>query len=101
MALRDINSATYLVVCGTDAVSLARYQVITAISEVPIRLVHTVADAERVLTSMKEIKGVVIDVQFDRWHETVMSVKRLRPALFALLFGDPNCPEPTCVNAVL
>ena len=101
MASHEIRSISYLVVCGSDAASLARYQVIGAISEVPIRLAHTVGDAERMLTSTTEIRGVVIDVQFSQWHEVVMLMKRLRPALFAVLFGDPTCSEPTCVNAVV
>lgn len=93
---------TYLVVCGTDSASAARYQVITAISNANVVLAHSVEEGERALTeSTYSLDGVVIDVNFNEWHQMVMSLKRHRPDLFAVLFGDPSCPEPTCVNAVV
>jgi hypothetical protein len=95
--------ALYLVICGSDAVSLARYQVLAAISELPIRICHAVPEAEHLLTHEDvSVRGVVIDIQFDDWHRVLRSLNRVRPDLFAVLFGDPTCcPQPTCVNAVV
>jgi hypothetical protein len=95
------SSFAYLVVCATGVAAVAPYKAVAAVAHLPLHIIHDLHEAERVLMRDRFLRGVIIDTHFEAWHATIMLLKRRRPDLFAVLFGDPKCSEPICVNAVV
>ena len=99
--MKNADVTGFLIVCRAGRASVAPFRAVGIVAKVPIHVSHSIEDAENMLAGLHDIWGVVIDTHFAEWHAAVMLLRRLRPDVFVVIFGDPQCPDVSCANAVI